>query len=66
MAWITVKATQTGNLITFNTRNVSAVVENRGYCWIQLIGDSDRAVTVDGPREALVRKIIQAEWNERG
>ena len=69
MAWITVK-TPEGISVSFNTRNILAVVdppsgEEEDSCGVITVGRRDRAVTVEGPREALIRKIIHAEWDDR-
>jgi hypothetical protein len=64
MAWITVKAKQAGN-VTINTRNVSAVGEKFGACWVLLVGDAEGIMTVEGTRETLVNRILAAERSER-
>lgn len=69
MAWITVEAAVEGRSVCFNTRNILAVADppcgEEGNCGVIMVGDHDNAVAVKGPREALVRKIIQAERSER-
>lgn len=69
MAWITVKTKQTGQTVTFNTRNVSAVADppngETGTCMICLTGDTDDTIIVKGTRETLINWILAAERAER-
>lgn len=70
MAWIAVKVKQTGNSATLNTRAISAVIEppndeNTVACRILLTGNLGRAVTVEGTRETLIKRILAAERSER-